>query len=246
MGDGPDGRHRPRPRTLPPAPAQWQVVREGYPAGGRVAVRAPQRESSAPPRPGRARTRTIRHDADRLMYWFMGNDTPAWKTVGGAVAPRATRRQPFATAPVHAASGAVTPASWGWIDRPSAGRSTRRPRVLYAPSTRRRLRRSSFQVSPRGVLTGWASVLSGRRVWWPVADARHAPLPRLPQRPRPRPEPVLSLAIVVWGWVLASRGRDGLGGVVWGLLRVQAGLGGGVLPRAAADGPVAVLPGDGR
>ena len=88
------------------------------------------------------------------------------------------------------------------------------------------------------------SVLSRGRVWWPVATAGFLLYPGCLAGLELGQNAILTLAIVVWGWALASRGRDGWGGVGLGPARVQAGVGGGVLRRPALSGPVAVLRGD--
>jgi hypothetical protein len=61
-------------------------------------------------------------------------------------------------------------------------------------------------------------VLSRGRVWWPVATLVILLYPGYRAGLDLAQNQVFTLAILVWGWVLAARGRDTLGGMVWGLL----------------------------
>src|SRR5207249_4466953 len=65
---------------------QWEVVRAGYPVENEPLV---QRVDTVGPVARRRIARPdeeLRHDADWLMHWVMGKDSPHWRTVGGAVA----------------------------------------------------------------------------------------------------------------------------------------------------------------
>ncbi|MBX9581668.1 MAG: hypothetical protein K2X87_15305, partial [Gemmataceae bacterium] len=76
--------------------AQWGVVRAGFP------------EADEPPaihddlfRPPRERLHhtpdaTVKHDADRMMYWFMGAEPAAVKAAGGAAATPLAAADPLA------------------------------------------------------------------------------------------------------------------------------------------------------
>jgi hypothetical protein len=61
-------------------------------------------------------------------------------------------------------------------------------------------------------------VLSGGRIWWPVASLVLFLYPGTRAAFDLGQNPTLSLAIIVWGWALAARGYNVVGGMVWGLL----------------------------
>jgi arabinofuranan 3-O-arabinosyltransferase len=62
------------------------------------------------------------------------------------------------------------------------------------------------------------SVLTRRRIWWPVATMMILLFPGFTGGHQLGQNPALTLAIVVWGWALMSRGWQTGGGMVWGLL----------------------------
>jgi hypothetical protein len=183
-GRGPELYHR---------PAQWKVVREGFPPSAESPY--VRRNADAPRhlREPEARDEDIRHDADWLMFSFMGEDKPrpdGRPPIGGPLYP-----------PVHA----VLYSPLGLIDQPQ--------RAYYL-----------FQLLTIALtfVTGLGVArLSRGRVWWPAATLVILLYPGYRSGIDLAQNHVLSLAILVWGWVLATRGRDGLGGVVWGLLALK-------------------------
>ena len=116
-----------RGRELYHRQRQWEVVRAGFP----TADEAPAvREEGLVPGHRRViapRNQDLRHDADRMMDWFMGADPPGWKTAGGSVAA-ALAADPFgnplaAVARQQAATAALTPELIAGLDRPAIGRN---------------------------------------------------------------------------------------------------------------------------
>jgi arabinofuranan 3-O-arabinosyltransferase len=67
--------------------------------------------------------------------------------------------------------------------------------------------------------SGWAArQLSGGRVWWPVATVFILVFPGFLSSIILGQNAALSLAILMWGWLLAARRRPLVGGSIWGLL----------------------------
>ena len=208
---------------------QWDVARAGYPVDDESRVR---REESILPKHERKVARTdddVGHDADLLMSWFMGEDPAAWQKVGGAAAaPLAA--DPFgnplaAIARCHAAADAVTPGVVEETRKPAVGGPLYPPvhAFIYAPLglfDRPRDAYALFQAVALGFayLTGLGiSVLTRGRVWWSVASLAVLQYPGCRSGLELGQNPTLSACIVVWGWVLAARGRDVGGGALWGL-----------------------------
>jgi hypothetical protein len=69
------------------------------------------------------------------------------------------------------------------------------------------------------VLSGLGvSVITRRRIWWPVAASVILIFPGYPSAQAIGQNSALTLLFAVWGWALFRLGRQGWGGVVWGLL----------------------------
>jgi arabinofuranan 3-O-arabinosyltransferase len=206
---------------------QWEVVRQGFPVSDETPL---QREASQ--LPGHTRPRSDDdsvHDADRMMYWFMGSDPPVWKTVGGAAAaPLAVdpAGNPLASiALVRASERAVTPAVVAEIEKPAVGGPLYPPihAFLYAPLGLFEHPRDAlhlFQFLSIGFALFAArglALLTQGRVWWSAAFAAVLLYPGCRSSIDLGQNPTLSLCIVVWGWVLAARNREWSAGAVWGL-----------------------------
>jgi arabinofuranan 3-O-arabinosyltransferase len=207
---------------------QWEVVREGF----RVEDEPPLvQEESSVARRSRQRARPdedLKHDADRLMGWFMGSDPGEWRTVGGA-AVTPLGHGPL-TSPLlgvaleKVARDAVTPEVAEAVTKPAVGGPLYPPvhAFLYAPLSTLRPIEAYHVFQVIGLLMVFVAglgvkVLSRGRIWWSVAtlvlllySGNRAGLD-LAQNP------AVTLAIAVWGWALASRGYNTAGGVVWGL-----------------------------
>ena len=205
---------------------QWPVVRAGFPESDEAPAidedlfRPRHERRHFPP------DETVAHDADRLMGWFMGADPPGWKTLGGAVAAPLAAADPLAAASLNAAgTDAVMDELVAELKKPSIGGPLYPPvhAFAYAPLgliDDPHAAYALFQVVALGFTLLAAlgvCVLTGRRVWWSAAFAG------LLLYPGSRPglelgqNPALTTCILVWGWVLAARGREVAGGMVWGL-----------------------------
>lgn len=165
---------------------QWEVVRAGFPLSDESQAQHLESHLPKSDRKLAGPDDDLRHDADRLMDWFMGNDKDPPPAIGGPLYP-----------PVHA----MLYAPIGLFDR---------PRTAY----------HVFQVFAVAVayLAGLGiRVLTRGKIWWSVASAGILLFPGCRAALDLGQNPTLSLAILVWGWVLAARGRDWAGGAVWGL-----------------------------
>lgn len=209
---------------------QWEVVWAGYP----VEFEQPMQQREAIlPRSLRVIARPdeeVHHDAEWLMQWVMGADPREWGTVGGAAtAPLASipLGNPFArVAMQQAAADAVTSEIVQKVNEPAIGGPLYPPihSLLYAPFATDDNPRRSFQIvqviATLLILVAGlgVKVLSRGRIWWSAASLVLFLYPGTRGGIDLAQNPTLSLAIVVWGWVLASRGYNVGGGVVWGLL----------------------------
>ena len=207
---------------------QWEIVREGFPVEDEPPLVRIESSLPGPYRRFAKPDEDLKHDADRLMGWFMGADPPEWRTVGGAaVAPLAAgfTGNAFATIALQkSAEDTLTPAVAEKVTQPAVGGPLYPPvhAFLYAPlSTLKPLRAyhvfqviAALMVFVAGL---GVTVLTRGKIWWSVAtlvlflySGTRAGLD-LAQNP------TVTLAIAVWGWALASRGYNAAGGVVWGL-----------------------------
>jgi len=207
---------------------QWEVVRQSYPVSDETPV---QREETFLPRYQRKYARTdddVGHDADRMMSWFMGKDPEDWKAIGAATAtPLAVELtgNPFAiTARTQASAIHVTDTVAQEVNKPAIGGPLYPPiqALLYAPLGFFKPQDAYylFQCLAIGfaLLAGRGiTVLSGSRVCWPIATTAVLLYPGCRVSIDLSQNPTLSLCIVLWGWILVTRRREWLGGMVWGL-----------------------------
>ncbi|HSQ56886.1 MAG TPA: glycosyltransferase family 87 protein, partial [Gemmata sp.] len=207
---------------------QWEVVRASFP----VADESPTaREDSVLPSSKRRRgaPNVLEHDADQLMFWFVGDDSPAWKTVGGAVAAPLAQDlfgNPLAAAAMgEAAAAAVTPAVVEDAAEVRIGGPLYPPihAFIFAPIGAIDRPQTAYHVvqvlgallvlvAARGV-----TALSRGQIPWSVATIVLFLFPGTRGGLDLGQNPTLSLTILIWGWVLATRGYDAAGGAVWGL-----------------------------
>ena len=207
---------------------QWQVVRAGYPR-----EREPQapREQSFPLEPGAVDLAgdQIRHDADNLLTWFLGKDSPRWREFGGAATLpfAADPANPFAVIALTAASAdRVTPDLAAAVTAKAVGGPLYPPvhGFLYAPLgffSDPATAYAVFQYLAVAVtfVAGLAiSCLSRGRVWWPAATAAVLLYPGCRAGLDLGQNPTVTLAVLVGGWALAARGKEEAGGIVWGFL----------------------------
>src|SRR5439155_22663286 len=68
---------------------QWAVLRAGYPVQWEAPIQNdPAVQAAHRPLFGQREDKTLtQHDADRMMYWFMGNDSPEGNGIGGPLYP---------------------------------------------------------------------------------------------------------------------------------------------------------------
>jgi arabinofuranan 3-O-arabinosyltransferase len=208
---------------------QYSVVRAGYPIADETPA---QLQETLLPAHLRVLARTpddVGHDSDNLMYWFMGADPEEWKIVGGAAAaPLAADLlgNPFASvALTHAAADAVAPAVVAKVSEPAIGGPLYPPvhGIFYYPIGLIDSPRTAYHVF-QVVAIGFAflagaglSALTRGRVWWSVCTGVVLMFPGCGPGLELGQNPTVTLSIAVWGWVLASRGHNVAGGMVWGL-----------------------------
>ncbi|HVL12743.1 MAG TPA: glycosyltransferase family 87 protein, partial [Gemmata sp.] len=217
-----------RGRELYHRQRQWEVVRASFP----VADESPaaRDESILPPSrrsPGVAAETD--HDANQLMLWFVGTDSPAWKTVGGAAAAPLAQGPPgnplFAAALEQCAADAVSPVIVDEVNRPAIGGALYPPvqALLYAPLALIDRPQTAYHVAQVFgaamvvVAAGGVAVLTRGAIPLPLAIIVLFLFPGTRGGLDLGQNPTLSLAIVVWGWALAARGYAFAGGAVWGL-----------------------------
>ncbi|MBA4187194.1 MAG: hypothetical protein C0467_04165 [Planctomycetaceae bacterium] len=208
---------------------QWQVLRASLPVENESLMTRQEANLPGSERRWAKPDDDLRHDADNLMNWFMGRDPAEWKVVGGAsVAPLCVDifGNPLLTAAlVQASADQVTPEIEAKVKEPAVGGPLYPPvhAFLYVPIgliDRPQVAYHVFQVIGvlMVVLTGLGvRVLTNDRVPWSVATLLLFLFPGTRGGLDLAQNPTVSLAIVVWGWALASRGYFVAGGAVWGL-----------------------------
>jgi arabinofuranan 3-O-arabinosyltransferase len=170
----------------------------------------------------------LRHDADKLLGWFMGSDPREWKTVGGAaVGPLAQvpSGNPLTAAALQeAARQAVTPDVVEKVTKPAIGGPLYPPvhAFFYAPlATLPPLQAyHTFQVIALfAVFLGGlgVKVLTRGKIWWSVATIGLLLYSGTRAGLDLAQNPTVTVTIAIWGWALASRGYNTAGGAVWGL-----------------------------
>lgn len=128
-------------------------------------------------------------DAEMLMDWFLGQDDSDQKEVGSIGGPLYPPIQAFWFYPL----------------------ATLPPQIAY--------RVLQILIVLGVFVAGFGlTTLSNGRVWWPMASTAVILFPGFAGSLGLGQNSVFSLAILIWGWVLVSRGYPGWGGVIWGLL----------------------------
>jgi hypothetical protein len=208
---------------------QWEVARESF----RIESESPlTRQEGLVPGSQRVIARPdedLRHDADRMMSWFMGYDPNEWHQVGGAVAaPLASTLDgnPFVSIALQTAAGEnLTPTLIETVNKPAIGGPLYPPihAFLYAPlgvSGDPQQAYRVFQVVAAACvfLAGLGiSLLSRGRLWWSASTLVLFLYPGTRAALDLGQNPSITLAIAIWGWVCASRGYNVAGGMIWGL-----------------------------
>jgi hypothetical protein len=209
---------------------QWEVLRAGYPVGGEAPMQREQAPLPVALQKGTRPGEDWRHDAANLMNWFMGDKGDPrreWKKLGGAAAAPLGAGNPLAVVALEAhAAEVVSPEVVAKANEPSIGGPLYPPvhALFYAPLgliDRPQVAYHAFQVFCAllvPVAGLGVKVLTRGRIWWSVATLGLFTYPGLRGGIDLGQNPVLSLTIAIWGWALASRGRNAAGGMVWGLL----------------------------
>ena len=204
----------------------WQIVRAAYP---RSAASDWVRAESFPKRPGVPihTPEDPRHDDDWFLWWFMGQDSAQWSEVGRGVALPFAASDPFTATMLLAQSNQiVTPGVANAVNAKAVGGPLYPPvhGFFYAPLTVGNDPQTSyfvFQFLNLGfvVLAGWAFAYGSRgAIPWPAAVVVLLLYPGFRAGLHLGQNPSLTLAILACGWAFAARGRNVLGGAVWGLL----------------------------
>jgi len=204
---------------------QWEVVRAGFPNSDETPLHLMESHTPAAFRLFALPDEDLGHDDNHLMSWFMGHDPPEWRTVGSA-AVVGLGQHPFLTAAaITAADNSLTPEVVEAVTKPAIGGPLYPPihAFIYAPLgaiDRPQLAYQVFQVFATALVFVAAYgvvMLSGGRIRWSVAVLVLFLFPGTRGGIDLGQNPTLTFTIVIWGWVLASRGYNTAGGVVWGL-----------------------------
>lgn len=170
-------------------------------------------------------------DAEWMMYWFMGKDSPEWKTLGGSVAAASTPLPfpPGSLAVLLAVKDRVASDVVADLTMPHIGGPLYPPihAFVMAPFAIGNDPRASYRIAQiigiglvyLAALGG--SMLSRGRVWWSVASIAVLLYPGCRACLDLGQNSALTLNFVIWGWVLASRGWTAAGGAAWGLLAIK-------------------------
>jgi hypothetical protein len=165
-------------------------------------------------------------DVDKLMSWIMGgDDARAAEVVGSFAAPLAAAGPVQAAALLAAGQGEWTgervrqaaEKQVGGPLYPPVNAFLYGPLALLAPRTAYHLQ----QIANLGLAFAAGlglRQLSRGRVWWPVATTALMIFPGFGGSINLGQNAILTLVLLIWGWLLAARGRPGWGGAVWGLL----------------------------
>jgi arabinofuranan 3-O-arabinosyltransferase len=168
-------------------------------------------------------------DSENLMSWVMGQDDSDVPTAFGVVLTPLAATDPLSLIALELARQSES----RWTDEQVARKGGKRQvgGPLYPPI-------NAFIYAPLALLQPQAayrvnqvlnvvllflaglgvSVITRRGVWWPMAAFTMLIFPGAAGSLNLGQNAAHTLTIIVWGWALASRGRPGWGGVVWGLL----------------------------
>jgi hypothetical protein len=208
---------------------QWEVAWESYPVDDEPPLVAREALARAAERRSGKPDDALQHDAERLMGWFMGKDPPEWRAAGGAVAApfaAAPDGNPFFAIALQDGSQRAAESVQEKLTAPAIGGPLYPPvqALFYAPLgliDRPLVAYHVFQVVLMGsvFLAGLGiSILTRGRIWWSVASLLVMAYPGTRGGLDLGQNPTITFCIVVWGWALASRGKNVAGGMVWGLL----------------------------
>jgi arabinofuranan 3-O-arabinosyltransferase len=176
------------------------------------------------------------HDADDLFSAIMDTDPNLGKqntrdsreaaTLGAFIAPQMAGTPLEAIALTAAAEEQWTPERLAELKAKHVGGPLYPPiqALLFSPLARTNDALHAY-FTILWIMLGMAflaglgiSLLTRRRVWWPIATLMILLFPGFTGGHQLGQNPALTLAIVVWGWALMSRGWQTGGGMIWGLL----------------------------
>jgi arabinofuranan 3-O-arabinosyltransferase len=165
-------------------------------------------------------------DAEKLLSWMMGHDDlDAADTVASFAAPLAAPDALGAAALLAAGQEGWSRVRLDKVVAPHLGGPLYPPvhAVLFAPLGALPPRPAYRLVQALNLLLafvcgGLAQRLTHGRVWLPVAATLLMVFPSFAGSINLGQNATLSLALLMAGWLLMTRGRPALGGVVWGLL----------------------------
>jgi len=199
-------------RELFVRPRQWEVAQQAYPE---------QFESPL----------QKKHDADSLVDNFMGKTDARWENVAGAWVALIGPSDPLQRAAVAMqAHDEWNPELLAELNHPGKGDGIGGP--LYPPVHAFVMLPLALGDHPQSAyfvmhylqtlfcfLGGFAvSVMSRRRVWWPVAASLLLVYPGCRGAVDLGQNAPMTVAILLCGWAAMSRQRLILGGAIWGLL----------------------------
>lgn len=216
-------------RSLYHRQKQWLVVQAGFSPENEPPLIREQVLLPAHLRTNLEPDDDIRHDAEKLMSWFMGQDSPAWSHVGSAVGvvmaagpSPAVLWQPIL---LHVATETVSPVLIAELERPAIGGPLYPPvhALLYAPLgfLPPQLAYRLFQMLSLLVVFVAAlavKLLTNGRIPWSVAALGLFFYPGTRAALDLGQNPTLTLAILLWGWLAFARGREIAAGCLWGCL----------------------------
>ena len=208
---------------------QWEVAWDGFP----IADEPPALRDYSFPTSGRPDGLTgeeARHDAENLMTWLVGDDPPERDEIARVAAlpfaANALTCNPYATAVLTVvAHDRLTPEVISSTEKPVLGGPLYPPihgffyaPVALAPPAAAYAWFQWFLVGLAFVAGFAARTLSRGVLWWPVATWLILVYPGCRAGLDLGQNPIITVTILLSGWAFVTRGRDGLGGMVWGLL----------------------------
>lgn len=211
---------------------QWAIVQAAYPLEDQPPmVREDRLQPGANRFFSRSRNEDLRTDAEWMMFWFMGEDSPELRTLGGSLAAMlAPNPLPIASvATTQAAIGRISPAVVEELAKPRIGGPLYPPIHAFVmapfavdndPQSAYRIAQVLWLVLAYLAALG-VSVLSRGWLPWSIASMLVLLYPGCRGCLDLAQNSTLTLTIVIWGWVLASRGWSLTGGAAWGLLAIK-------------------------
>ena len=205
--------------------AQWPVVWTAFPPE----CEAPQTRTAFPKhrRAPADRDKPFAHDAEGMMSWVMGTDAPEWTPAGTAATLPLLSQHPFVAAALTAhAAERLNPQLVESVSRPAVGGPLYPPihAFLYAPLALTNDPQAAYKflqyLSLALTFTAGLAIrrIARGRIWWPLATLAVLLFPGYRSGLDLGQNQVVTLNILLWGWVLVVRHRDGWAGIVWGLL----------------------------